>query len=151
MSTIAVQETSDQAPSAGPGPLPRRIVDTFFSPGELFARFGPEAPWGIPLLIATVLSAAAFLLLPSEVLMEQAREQMARQGEAAAAGPSPEAMAGITRGVMVGSNFLMIPLMAFLTAGLLTLAFRVAMGGEAVFRQYLAVVCHVPWWARWAP
>jgi hypothetical protein len=129
------------AEPAGPGPLPRRVVDTFFSPGELFSRFGPDAPWGATLLIATLLSAAAFLLIPTELVVEQARERMAAQP--GAAGADPAAMAGFLRAVMIGGNLVAVPLMTILVAGVLVLVFRVFMDGEAGYRQYLAVASHV--------
>jgi hypothetical protein len=142
MSTIAAQDASTLAEEPqGPGPLHKRIVDTFFSPGELFARFGADAPWGLALLVATLLSAAAFLMVPTELLVEQMREQLASNPQAA--GVDPAGMAGIGKVSMIVGNLIMVPIISLITAGILVLLFKVAMDGEAGYRQYLAVVSHV--------
>lgn len=143
MSTITVQDAGAivQEPQ-GPGPLHKRIVDTFFSPGELFARFGPDAPWGMALLIATLLSAFAFVVVPTELFVEQMREQLASNPEAAAA-VNPESMAVFGKWAAVAGNLFLVPILSLITAGILVLLFKVAMDGEAGYRQYLAVVSHV--------
>jgi hypothetical protein len=142
MTSITAQDASALAQEPqGPGPLHKRIVDTFFSPGELFARFGTDAPWGLALLVATLLSAAAFVLVPTELLVEQMREQLASNPQAA--GVDPAGMAGIGKVSMIVGNLIMVPIISLITAGILVLLFKVAMDGEAGYRQYLAVVSHV--------
>jgi hypothetical protein len=143
MTSITAQDASALAQEPqGPGPLHKRIVDTFFSPGELFARFGADAPWGLALLVATLLSAAAALVVPTELWVEQMREQLAANPEAAAA-VNPETMASFGKWAAVGGNLFMVPIISLITAGILVLLFKVAMDGEAGYRQYMAVVSHV--------
>lgn len=135
-------ETTDAPASPAPArPLPRRALDTFVSPGELFAGFGERPPWVGPLLVATVLTVAAFALIPEEVFLAQVREQLQgapRGGRA----PDPETVVGFARVAAVASAALSPWITALVVAGLLTLIFRVLMGGTATFRQHLGVAAH---------
>ncbi|MBD0320137.1 MAG: YIP1 family protein [Gemmatimonadetes bacterium] len=133
---------SEPAASTEPGSLGRRILDTFFAPGELFARFGATPPWVDVLLISAVLATLAMALIPGEVLLNMAREAIAQMEPAQRRAMKPETMANISRytgpiGVFIGTF-----LSAFLLAGVLKLVFGVMMKGEATFAQYRAVMSH---------
>lgn len=134
---LATDATPDHASSRSAG---RRLLDVFVSPGELFASFGPSAPWVGPLIVATLLTAAAAVLIPAELYEQQIRDQLtAEQG---AAGVDPESMAMYGRIFGVLGTLIAQPLMIFLSAAILLLFFRVGFGGEANFRQHLAVSSH---------
>lgn len=121
--------------------LGRRIVDTFFAPGELCASFGERPPWLLPVLIAMLITAVGFLLLPTDLYVEQMREQLRGNPDAARA-MDPETMAkwGRLSGAVLGPLGMLVGV--FITAGILALIFRVIMSGEAGFRQYLGVAGH---------
>lgn len=122
-------------------PLGRRIVDTFFAPGDLFASFGERPPWLLPVLIAMVVTAVGFFLLPTDLYVEQMRDQLRSNPEAGRA-MDPESMAkwGRLSGAVFGPLGMLLGV--FLTAGILALVFRVIMSGQAGFRQYLGVAGH---------
>lgn len=130
--------------TAAPAPsrsLPRRILDTFVSPGELFAGFGERPPWVGPLLIATVVTVAVFALVPEEIFLEQIREQL-RDAPRGAGAPDPETLLGFARVAALATAAFSAPITALLVAGVLTLIFRVFMGGTATFRRHLGVAAH---------
>lgn len=142
-------DTLAAAPPASPAPqepdagsLPRRVVDTFFSPIALFSRFGARPPWVDVMIISVVLGAIAFALIPQEVLVNTMEEGMRQRGQEVPAGMDPEQMAGMQRtfGMVAVVVFPWIMLAVF--AGVMVLVFNVAMGGTATFRQYLGVVAH---------
>ena len=129
------------APAAAPRSLPSRLLSVFTAPGQLFADFREESPpWVTPLLISIVVTAAVFLLMPHEAFVEQARETMRQRG--VAGGPDPEAMARLSPIFAAVGTAISLPIMLLVLSGVLTLVFSVLMGGEARFRQYLAVVSH---------
>jgi hypothetical protein len=128
--------------AAGPGSLGRRILDTFVSPGELFARLGPTPPWLDVLLIAAVVTTAAMLLIPGEVWLATSREAWNDMEPEARKAMSPETMAGFSRISAPIATFVGTFITVFIMAGLLKLVFGVMMGGEATFAQYRGMVSH---------
>ncbi|HEX6036735.1 YIP1 family protein [Longimicrobium sp.] len=130
------------APAREPGPLGRRIVDTFFSPIALFQRFGTHAPWIDVLLISVVLTAALALLMPRDLLVAQIQEAMRQQPQGSGPTPSMDTMVMFGRIGAVVSQLVMVPIVSLAVAGLCTLLFGVMMGGGATYRQHLAVVSH---------
>jgi len=138
--TLSYEDTAP--PPAEEYPLPRRAVDVFVAPGQLFAHFRDRTPWVGPLLIAIAVGIAIILVIPSELFVEQARESIRRAGDAAAQMPDAATLAGFARIAGAASVLVATPLMAFASAGVMALLFSVLGGGEAKFRQYLAVVTH---------
>lgn len=138
---ISIAQNSTRSETSSPRSLLRRIVDTFVSPGELFAGFGERPPWFGVLAISTLILIAVFALLPTELYVEQIREGIRESGEVPR-GFDPAAMAGFARVMGVIGAALSQFLGAFLVAGVLALVFRLAMSGEATFRQYVGVTAH---------
>lgn len=145
---MTIAEPEIQTPTAAaprePGPLPKRILDTFMSPGELFSRITPEAaPWVGPAVLVAAVMALAFALVPLsayEAMMQEQLRNMPRQpGQAA-----PDAATMATIGRIFGTlTMLFYPFIgALVVGGLLKLLFGTVMGGEATFGQYLSVYTH---------
>jgi hypothetical protein len=130
-------ETVETAPH---GPLHRRIVEVFVSPFSLFRRFGPKAPWVDAMLVAVVLSAIAMALVPADVWLQTVRDMMAANPQQQ--GMSPEQMASIQRYTSIGGALVVPWIMLFVQGGILLAIFTMLMGGEATYRQYLAVSAH---------
>ena len=130
-----------EAASEDAGPLPRRILETFLSPGALFRRFGAAPPWWDVLLISTVLGAIAFAFVPREVWVAMT-EQAVAQNPQASGGMDVDQVAGFQRIFGIVAAALMPWIFALIQAGILTFVFSVLMGGGARFRQYLAVIAH---------
>lgn len=131
----------DAAPAPLRRSLPRRVLDTFVSPGVLFADFGARPPWIGPLAISTVATIAAFTAIPSKLYVEQIRQGL-QNGPQTGAAPDPESIVGIARiGALVSAAFSPL-LSALLAAGALTLVFGVLLGGAATFRQHFAAAAH---------
>jgi hypothetical protein len=141
--SIAEPEVYDAppAPPAPPGPLPKRIVETFTSPGELFARFGENTPWVGPLLIACLVTAVMVAVIPLDALLEPTREAM-RNNPDAPRDFDPARFGTISRvfGIIWGP--IMMGLFTLITAGFLQAVFSFGMGSEATFKQTLGVVTH---------
>ncbi|MDQ3524871.1 MAG: YIP1 family protein [Chloroflexota bacterium] len=133
VSPEAAQPTAERS-------LPRRILDTFVAPGELFASFGERPPWFGVLAISTLAVVAALALLPTELFVAQMREAM--QARPDAPRMDVEAMGGFARiSGIIGAGFSQFVGSA-IVAGVLTLIFRMLMGGSGTFRQHLAVASH---------
>jgi hypothetical protein len=130
-----------QEPHAGS--LPKRVVDTFFSPVALFGRFGARPPWLDVMILSVALGVLSFVLIPREVWTATMEEAMRQRGQEVPANMDPEQMAGMQRtlglifgGVVVPWIFLVVQ------AGAMVLLFSVILGGGATFRQYLSVAAH---------
>ncbi len=123
------------------GPLHRRIMEVFVAPITLFQRFGPKAPWVGALGVAVVVSAIAMALIPTEVWLQTARDALAA-APAGQQGMSPEAMASIQRFTSIGAMLIAPWIMLFIQSGILLGIFTMLMGGDATYRQYLAVGAH---------
>lgn len=142
--TISYEPSAPPAPAQEPhaGSLPRRVVDTFFSPIALFQRFGARPPWVDVMIVSIVLGIVAMMLVPREVMVATMEEAIRQQGGNAPQGVDAEQMAGMQRtfGLIGGAIAPWIFLVIY--AGIMTLVFTVVMGGRATFRQYLGVVAH---------
>lgn len=121
--------------------LPRRVPDTFVSPGALFAGFGERPPWVGVLLVSTVVLIAVFALVPQELYVAMMREQIQRQGNPRAAAGA-ESMVGFAQVFGIVGAAISPWITALVVALLLLLVFRWLMSGEATFRQYLGVSAH---------
>lgn len=128
---------------AAPYPLSRRVVDTFVSPGRLFEYFREHTPWVGPLLITIVIGVATVLLVPAELIVQQAEEAFRESGQGAAAAPDLSTMG--LMGKLFGAAAVVIgqPILAFLAAAILLLVFTTILSGEARYQQYLTITTHV--------
>ena len=134
---------SEPAAPEGPPPLPpfpKRVVQTFFSPGDLTEALAKHPAWGAALILGAILVVGQTVLIPAEVWDVMFRETMLRQGREMPAGFG--AAGTFMRISAVVGGAIGFFLMTLLFAGLTTLIFAFVMGDEGKFRQYLAVMAH---------
>ncbi len=120
--------------------LPKRLVQVFFSPGELFTALREKPAWFGALAVCAILSVTAVVLIPVELWVEVARNQLIQQGGEVPAGF--ESSGSIIRvfGVLAaGIGFF---IMAFVLAGIMKIFFSFLFGDEGRYVQYLSVVAH---------
>lgn len=125
-----------------PPPLPRRVLQTFTAPRDLFGSFGEDAPWVGPLMISVAVAMLAVALIPDAAFVEAVQGATTRRGEPVTITSSPEAIARTGRMYGMLVTLVRQPLGALTAAGVLTLVFSVLLGGEGRFRQYLAITTH---------
>jgi Na+/melibiose symporter-like transporter len=142
--TVHYEPSTDPAyaPEPDAGSFPRRVVDTFFSPVALFQRFGARPPWIDVTILAIVLGAIAFALIPQEVWQTTMEEAMRQRGQELPPGADPESMASMQRMFGLVGAAIMPWIILAIQAGIMVLLFTVIMGGKATFRQYLGVAAH---------
>lgn len=141
MSEVPGYAPAAPAAPAEPGSLPRRIVDVLFSPGALFERFRGRAPWIDVLVLTTVVTVAVFVFLPESLYRATAEAQIAMKPELAGTA-TVEQMARYARWGGALSVPVLGVVVSVLYAGFMTAVFRFLHGGDAGFRQYLAIVAH---------
>lgn len=122
--------------------LPRRLLETLVSPGELFQRFGADAPWTGALVLSTLAGVLLVVAIPEEIWIEQMREGM-RQAGASGEAVDPADFVWMARIGSAMGALIVPPVLALTVAGALRLVFSVFLGGEGTFRQYFAVTAHV--------
>lgn len=136
--TASVAERSVDTPAVPP--LPRRLLDTFFSPGRMVDTVAREPKWLGALLVSIVLVALATALIPPEMFAEVQRRAALERGI------SPPAMSAdalrLIRIFSVVGSALAIAIISFVMTGLYTLVFSFILGDEGTYRQYLAVMVH---------
>jgi len=120
--------------------LPARIGLVFFSPGKLFEALRKDPAWVGALLVSAVMVGASSALIPAEVLIDAAREQIIAQGGEVP--PGFDNMANLFRVTGAVGAVLFIFIWAFALAGIVTLVFNFLFGGEGRYKQYLSVVSH---------
>lgn len=121
-------------------PLHRRVVGTFFSPGETFEGLKDEPSWAGVLLIGAGVTALATGFIPVEAWEAMLREQLQASGGESPADPA--SMAAVVRWTGVAGAVVFWFVWALLVAGVTTLLFAFFLGDEGRFRQYFAVVSH---------
>lgn len=129
-------------PDAGP-PLPSfptRVIQTFFSPGDLTAALAKNPAWAAALVLGAILVIGQTALIPADVWNAMFRETMLRQGREMPAGFG--AAGTFMRVSAVIGGGIGYFLMTLLFAGLTTLIFAFILGDEGRFKQYLAVMAH---------
>jgi hypothetical protein len=127
--------------TAAPFPsLPKRLVQVFFSPGELFTALREKPVWSGALAVVGILAVLSVALLPTELWVEFSRAQMIEQGREVPAGF--ESTGAIIRIVSVFGAGIAFFIMAFILAGILTFFFSFLFGDDGRYVQYLSVVAH---------
>jgi hypothetical protein len=119
--------------------LPYRLFQVLVAPGELFTALRSNPAWGGALLVGAALVAVSALLIPLDLLLEGAREQLLSQGRPVP--PAFESTGGIIRVFSVIGPLIAWPVWTFVLAGIAWLVFG-ALGGGGNYRQYLSVVSH---------
>lgn len=119
--------------------LPHRLFQVLVAPGDLFAALRANPAWGGALVVGAALVALSALLIPMDLLLESAREQLISQGRPVP--PSFESTGGIIRVTFLIGPLIAWPVWAFVLASVTWLAFG-ALGGGGNYKQYLSVVSH---------
>lgn len=120
--------------------LPVRLVQLLFSPGKLFEALRERPAWFGVLLLGAVLLAVSILLIPVDLFVEAAREQLIQRGQTVP--PSLESSGTLFRVSSVAGGVIFWFIWAFLLSGIVTLVFSFFLGDEGRYKQYLSVVSH---------
>jgi len=135
---VAESSSVDAMP---PAPiLPRRLLDTFFSPGKMVEAVAREPRWLGALLVSIVLVAIATSLIPPEMFAEVQRRVALERGISPP--PMSDDTLRLIRIFSVAGSALAIAVISFVMSGLYTLVFAFILGDEGTYRQYLAVMVH---------
>lgn len=136
-------EPAESAVEATPS-LVQRVIMVFSSPTDLGAALRRASPWFWTVAIVAIVSAVIMALIPAD-LLRAAIEQQARARPEGQQGPDPETLVTIGRFSGAIMALVMNFIAAFVTAGVLYLAFNVVHGQDATYRQHLSATAHV-WW-----
>ena len=123
--------------------LIQRVMLVYFSPVKLGEILRARSPWFWTLTITAVISAVIWVVLPAELMQAAAEAGSAQRQQGQEV--DPETIVKMTRifgsvGVLVFSY-----IAAVVVAGVLYLAFNVALGQEIAFKQHLSAISHVYW------
>jgi hypothetical protein len=140
--------------AAGPlGIAPKNLIGrlsgVIFSPGETFRGVAAQPRWlGAMLAVMLVTAGAQFALLSTEVGQRALLDQQIRSSEAWGRTVTAEQEAQMTqalpmmRYITAGSILVISPIITFALAGLLFGVFNAGLGGDASYKQVLAIVTH---------
>jgi hypothetical protein len=141
MSEIAgTLDTRARGAEPGPPPLPRRLLDAFFSPGKMVQAVARNPHWVGALLVCVGLIALATWLTPPELFAEMQRRAALERGVDAP--PMTDRTLRVIRIASVVGGSIAFGLMAFVLSGLYTVIFAFVLGDEGRYKQYLAVFAH---------
>jgi hypothetical protein len=131
-----VEEQQPTPPMA----LPARLLNVFFSPGQVFEGLREKPSWFGALALSGVLVALSMALIPADIWVQMFREQASGEGTELlpfleSAGPLLRVFSALA--AVIGLFF-----WAFLLAGIITLVFSFLFGDEGKYTQYLSVVSH---------
>ncbi len=121
-------------------PLWSRFAMVFFSPGKLFQHLARQPAWGWALVLGALLVLLSNVLMPPEIFLAQMRQQLIESGR-----PVPDQLpigGNLFRTFAAVGGLVIWPVITCLMAGLVALIFTFILGGEATYRQYLAVTAH---------
>ncbi|HEU0078851.1 MAG TPA: YIP1 family protein, partial [Longimicrobiaceae bacterium] len=127
--------------TAAPAPLGRRVLETFFSPADLFRRSGGYSPWMGPLLLSTLVAVVAVLAIPDQAY-EMTEPAVNRRGRPVEITSDLATIARYGRMLGMIAALAMHPLIVLAAAGVLALLFSVVLRGEGRFLQYLSIAAH---------
>lgn len=137
------------APSRAPDHLLARLAGVVLSPRDTFQAIVARPRWfGALALVTLVTAAGSFVLLSTDTGQLAMLDQQVRQAESFGGTISDQQYAGMQRMlpfmryVVAGSQLVMIPLVTLLLAALLYGVFNAGLGGDATFRQVMAVLAH---------
>jgi hypothetical protein len=131
-----VEERAHSPPSS----LPKRVMQVFFAPGDLFEGLREKPVWFGVLVLGGVLAVVSILLIPPDLWLAAAREQFIQQGREVPPGLAPAG--GLLRiTALVGGGIAWF-VWAFILAGVVTVVFSFVLGDEGRYAQYLSVVSH---------
>jgi hypothetical protein len=132
-------ETRGEAGTAELPSLPARIAQVFFSPGALFTSLRENPVWLGALITLAVISLAANILIPEELIRQLVMEQLGEDPEQTQIEAAMR-MAGIFRYI---GPVVFTPVLAVVLAALVLLIWNLILGGEASFKQAMSLTTHV--------
>lgn len=124
---------------SGLPPLPKRAVQVFVAPGELFDRLREDPVWLDVMILVVALSVAYTLLLPEELL----REAMMQQAPEGADPGQMEQMAGWMSWFRIVAAVVGPLFGAAVVAGVAHLVFTLVLGGRSTYRQLFSATAHM--------
>lgn len=119
--------------------LPKRAVQVFVAPGELFDRLREDPVWLDVMLLVVGLSVAYTLLIPEELL----REAMMQQAPEGAGAEQVEQMAGWMSWFRIVAAVIGPVIGAAVVAGVAHLVFTLVLGGRSTYRQLFSATAHM--------
>ena len=129
--------------------LPARMVGVILSPRATYAAVAARPRvLGALAVVLTVIVAATFLFLSTEVGQQASLDDNVRRMEAFGRTVSDtqyaqmEQMAPYSRYFAAVFQLILMPILALIVAGLAYAVFNAALGGEAAFKQVYAIVVH---------
>ena len=132
-------ESAEQ--SSGPG-LVQRVIAVFTSPTQLGDWLRLSSPWFLVLALVTVVGLVLTFLVPVDLIVAAAKEQIEAGGRPGAAAPS----ATLLRSFAFGGALLAPLVGALVVAGVLYVIFNLIFGqSETTYKQHLSAVSHVFW------
>ena len=102
----------DDATPVNLPPLPKRLLQVFFSPGELFEDLRENPVWFWTLLVVGLLVGLSLVLIPVDLWIEFSRSQMIEQGRPVP--PGFEDLGKVMQIASVGGGIIMTFVMTFL-------------------------------------
>jgi hypothetical protein len=120
--------------------LPARLVQVFFSPGQLFEALKEKPAWAGPIIVSALFVGLSTLLIPADIMVEATRQQILSQGGQVP--PNLEAMANLFRFSGAVGALLFLFVWAFVLAGISAFVFNFIFGGEGRYKQYLSIIGH---------
>jgi hypothetical protein len=140
-------------PAAGSTPAPKnllaRFIGVIISPKETFQSIVPAPKWFGIFAVCTILL-AIFTALPmtTPAGRQAALDQQVQQRQSfgiqtdEATYAQMEKMQGVMPYITAGSIIIFSPIMLLIIGGILFAIFNAALGGEASFKQMLAILAH---------
>ena len=129
--------------------LPARLVGVILSPRATYAAVAARPRvLGALAVVLTVIVAATFLFLSTEVGQQASLDDNVRRMEAFGRTVSDaqyaqmEQMAPYSRYFAAVFQLILMPILALIVAGLAYAVFNAALGGDAAFKQVYAIVVH---------
>ena len=138
--TAEASQESPTGPPAHSSPLPIRVVRTLLSPGQLFEELRRE-----PRALGALALGAASVCLANAAVPAELWEQVIESRLLSAGQDLPDDLSGaarMARWVASIGSLVFWPILNLLIAGVFSLVFRLGLGYEGAFRQYLAVTAH---------
>ena len=130
----------NESPSEAFPSFPKRIIQVFFSPGDLFAALRDRPAWAGVMTFVAVLVGVSLVLIPTELWIDFSRARMMEQGQEIP--PGFESSGPMLRIFSVLGGLVVTPIMMVVLAGIVTFVFSFIFGDDGRFKQYLSVVAH---------
>lgn len=131
-------EAESRSSHASLATLPGRIVQVFVAPGELFEFLRKRPVWLDVLLLLVAVNVLANALIPEETIREIMQQNMPPDAEPA----QVDTLVDFTRTWGFLLALIGTPISIALVAGLIALAYNVALGGEVPYRGLYSATTH---------